>query len=156
MRNKEDIVPAKSKKNLLFGGLIILLLASMGAAAFLYTQVVELKQDPQRRLQQEAEDLIERVGRLVVLPVGERPTIATVSDIEQVKDRPFFANAKNGDKVLIYTNARKAILYDPVNDKIVEIAPVNIGTAPPPGTEAGPEEGPEAGPEAGPEETPGE
>ena len=156
MRNKEDIVPAKSKKNLLVGGLIVLLLASMGAAAFLYAQVVELKQDPQRRLQQEAEDLIERVGRLVVLPEGERPTIATVSDIEQVKDRPFFANAKNGDKVLIYTNARKAILYDPVND-IVEIAPVNIGTAtPPPGTETIPEEVPEEVPEEGPEETPEE
>ena len=40
----------------------------------------------------------------------------------------FFSKAKVGDKVIIYTNARKAILYDPVAGKIVEVAPVNIGT----------------------------
>jgi len=147
MKNIETISPLRGKKNLVFGLVIILLVASMGTAAFLYAQVVELKQDPQKRLQQEAEGLIERVGRLVVLPEEERPTIATVSDVEQIKDQPFFANAKNGDKVLIYTNARKAILYDPVNDKIVEIAPLNIGTPEPPGTETSPEEGPEGTPE---------
>ncbi|MEK7084254.1 MAG: hypothetical protein AAB932_03410 [Patescibacteria group bacterium] len=29
-------------------------------------------------------------------------------------------------KVLIYTNAKKVILYDPVNNKIVEVAPLSI------------------------------
>ena len=36
-------------------------------------------------------------------------------------------NAKVGFKVLIYTQAKKAILYDPGANKIVEVAPVNIG-----------------------------
>jgi hypothetical protein len=53
--------------------------------------------------------------------------VATVSDPEILKNKNFFIDAKKGDKVLIYYSARKAILYDPVVKKIVNIAPVNIG-----------------------------
>lgn len=48
-------------------------------------------------------------------------------DPEKLRDQPFFANAQRGDKVLIYANAKKAILYNPPSNKIIEVAPVNIG-----------------------------
>jgi hypothetical protein len=70
--------------------------------------------------------LIEKVGKLIQLPEGEDPTIATISDIEKLRSQPFFARAKNGDKVVIYTTAKKAILYDPVANKIIDVAPINI------------------------------
>lgn len=98
-------------------------------AQSLQQQLAELKQDPQKVAQQETQALLDRVGNLIVLPEGETPTIATVSDPEKLKNQPFFAKAKVGDKVLIYTNARKAILYDPVADRILEVAPINIGPA---------------------------
>jgi len=129
---------ANSKKNIyciVIGVLIILFLAAAGAAVYFYKQATyfakqfnELKLNPQKFIQEETQNLIERVGKLVVLPEGEQPTIATVNDPELLKNQPFFANAKKGDKVLIYTNAKKAILYDPVNNKIIEIAPINIGS----------------------------
>ncbi len=68
------------------------------------------------------------MGRLITLPEGEEPTVATITDIEKLKDQTFFQKAKNGDKVIIYTNAKKAILYDPIARKIIDVAPVNIGT----------------------------
>ena len=55
----------------------------------------------------------------------ETPTIATVSDPEALKNQAFFVDAKKGYKVLIYSNAKKAFLYDPSADKIVNIAPLN-------------------------------
>jgi hypothetical protein len=67
------------------------------------------------------------VGLLIVLPKNETPTIATVSDPSVLKNQAFFVDAKKGDKVLIYTNAKKAILYDPVIKKIINVAPVNTG-----------------------------
>lgn len=82
----------------------------------------------QKQTQDEIKKLVAEVGKLIELPQGETPTIATVTDISKLKDQPFFAKAKNGDKVLIYANARKAILYDPQAKKIVDIAPINIGS----------------------------
>lgn len=96
------------------------------SAALFFLKPYIFKKESQNA-EQEAKDLIEKVSKLVVLPQDETPTIATVSDVEKLKDQPFFANAKNGYKVLIYTNAKKAILYDPFENKIVEIAPVNLG-----------------------------
>jgi hypothetical protein len=68
---------------------------------------------------------------LIVLPTGEQPTIATVSDINKLRSQSFFTHARNGDKVLIYTKAQEAILYDPYANKIVEVGPVNMTQATP-------------------------
>lgn len=71
---------------------------------------------------------MEEVGKLIDLPTGEEPTLATVTGIEKLRSQPFFQRAKNGDKVLIYAQARKAYLYDPVAKKILDVAPINPGT----------------------------
>ena len=68
---------------------------------------------------------IEMVSKLVLLPEGETPTVATVSDITKLKTEPFFAKAENGDRVLIYKNAKKAILFRPSLGKVIEIGPVS-------------------------------
>jgi hypothetical protein len=68
--------------------------------------------------------LIAKVSRHVLLPEGEIPTVLTVTDKEKSTSKQFFANAKNGDKVLVYMIAKKAFLYDTVSDRILEIGPV--------------------------------
>lgn len=73
----------------------------------------------------EVSEVVQEVGRLMVLP-NETPTLATVSDQTKLANQPFFAHAQNGDKVLIYTQAKKAILYRPSIDKIIEVAPIVI------------------------------
>ena len=98
-------------------------------AGYFYNQVRILKQNPQVAAQQEANDLVAKVGNLIVLPAGETPTIATVSDPTALKDQPFFALAQKGDKVLIYAQdkAPEAILYSITLNKILAVAPLNIG-----------------------------
>ena len=118
---------------------LMLFVVAVVFAVYSYTQLAELRGDPQRVAEKEVEELVNRVGKLIVLPEGEQPTVATVSDVESLREQPFFAQAKNGDKVLIYTNARKVILYDPVKNKIVEVAPLNIGETVPEESEEQPE-----------------
>lgn len=102
-------------------------LGGLGTAYYYYQQLTEFRLNPQKAAQEETQTLVERVSKLLVLPADEQPTVATVVDPDRLKSQPFFANAKRGDKVLIYTNARKAILYNPVTAKIIEVAPINIG-----------------------------
>lgn len=92
-----------------------------------YQKSQALLKNPTQAAEEEIKVLMAKVGRLVELPSGEEPTVATVSDKEKLKDQPFFTKSENGDKVLIYTNAKKAVLYRPATNKVIDIAPINIG-----------------------------
>jgi hypothetical protein len=104
---------------------LILGLASGGAYFFLKYQsqknMVAGAQDTQ-----ELDKVVEKVGKLIELPQKEQAALATVSDITKLKDQPFFINARNGDKVLIYEQSKKAILYRPESNKVIEVGPINI------------------------------
>lgn len=133
---------SESRKSFGFGGkslmltgvFVFVLVAALGAAMYYfmqYQQSQQLLKSPTQNAEQEVKATIEEVGRLIVLPEDERPKVATVSDVNKLKSQPFFANAKNGDRVLIYTKAQKAILYDPIQKKIVEVGPINLSETSP-------------------------
>ena len=61
--------------------------------------------------QNEINNVLAQVGSLMVLPEGEQPAVATVVDLAKLEGKPFFKNAQLGDKVIIYSQAGKAILY---------------------------------------------
>ncbi len=115
---------------------IILALVVIAAGVFAYQQsqsvkvaqqqLEELKKNPQQATEAETKTLLDNVAKLIDGLPAEQPTIATVTDLAPLKDQPFFANAQVGDKVLIYSQAKKAILYRPSTNKIVEIAPVDL------------------------------
>lgn len=75
----------------------------------------------------ELPDVIDKVNKLIQLPIGEEPTLATVSDMNKLRDQVFFTNAENGDKVLIYNKARKAYLYRPSQNRLIDVTTVSIG-----------------------------
>lgn len=113
-----------------------MVILAIAAAGYYYQQyqgsqaeLESIKSDPKKIARLEAKELVARVGQLVVLPTGEEPTIATVTDVSKLKNQPFFARAANGDKVLIYTQAKRAYLYRPGTNKVIEIAPINIGNS---------------------------
>ena len=66
------------------------------------------------------------MGKLIELPKNEKPTVATVLDKTKLVDQPVFANAENGDKVLIYQGGQYALLYRPSTNKIISIGALNI------------------------------
>lgn len=124
-----DGVNIQIKKLILPLGIVAGLLLAAVPALFFYQKYRESQAvlaDPSLATKQQVDALVKKVGRLIELPANETPTVATVKDIEQLKSQSFFANAKNGDSVLIYTQAKKAILYRSSIDKVIDVAPVNI------------------------------
>lgn len=120
-----------SKKILIPIAAILIIAAASTPSYYFYNQYQksqELLKNPTEAAKEEVRALVAKVGQLLELPQGEEPTVATVSDKEKLKDQAFFARAENGDKVLIYTNAKKAILYRPSTNKVIDVAPINIGS----------------------------
>lgn len=115
-----------SKKNSfkIYSILIGLLMVFVGLSFYFYKKTEALKANPDTIAKEEALELTKKVSKLILLP-KELPTVATVSDPEKLKDQPFFAKAKVGDKVLLFPQAKKAYLYDPVAHKVLEVAPIN-------------------------------
>lgn len=66
--------------------------------------------------------LVEQVSKLIELPENQTPILGTVNDKEKIKNQPFFARAENGDKILIFSESGKVILYRPSKNKIVEVS----------------------------------
>jgi len=107
--------------------LIVLILAA--TAGYFYwqnRQNIQKINNPNQASEEEATALANKISKLMDLPKDEKPTVISVVDKEKVKAQPFFQNAENGDKVLVYTAAKKAILYRPLTGKIVEVGPVDI------------------------------
>lgn len=133
---KRNLTQAEKTTNLLgfaSRSLIILIafgcifVGAVGIAIYFYVQYQQTQSQLNKTSQSsEQAALITEVGKLIVLPTGEQPTIATVSDIAKLRSQSFFSHAQNGDKVLIYTKAQKAILYDPFANKIVEVGPISL------------------------------
>lgn len=102
----------------------VALLIAVLSAFFFYSQYrksLAVKNIPAA----EIETTAAAVARLIELP-EEAPTLATVSDVDKLKDQDFFRRAQNGDKVLIFKNAKKAILYRPFTNKIIEVGPIKV------------------------------
>ncbi len=111
---------------------ILALVAGAGYYAHKYNQAkkdVTRLSNPQEAARAGVAQITKAVSKLVELPANETPTLATVTDAAKLKSQAFFAKAQNADKVLIYTQAKEAILYRPSTNKIIEIAPVNIGNS---------------------------
>jgi hypothetical protein len=111
--------------------ILALVIGLAGTTYYFYQKSKHSTLDQQTQSSAETDALIKAVGKIVLLPENETPTIATVSDPSKLKDQAFFTNAQQGDKVLIYTNAKEAILYRPSIDKVVTISPINIDTGVP-------------------------
>ncbi|OGE09991.1 hypothetical protein A3A60_03905 [Candidatus Curtissbacteria bacterium RIFCSPLOWO2_01_FULL_42_26] len=92
-------------------------------------ELKSFKTSPEQAASKEVDKLVSDVSKLMDLPSDEKPTIATVRDPQKVKDQPFFEKAQENDKVLIYNNAKLAILYRPQTNKILNVAPINIGAS---------------------------
>lgn len=97
----------------------VILLLAVGSAGYFYYQYQAIS----KKGVSEVKQLVETISQFMELP-EETPTLATVTDKTRLEKQLFFQKAQNGDKVLIFPQAQKAILYRPSTQKIIEVASV--------------------------------
>lgn len=117
--------PTMTKQKFLNMIMFFALVVAISLGGYFYYKLHNLQKNTQEGVKKETKDLLGKVARLYLIPTGEEPTIATVSDPVKLKDQSFFSSSQKDDKVLIFTEAGKAVLYRPSIDKIIEVAPIN-------------------------------
>jgi hypothetical protein len=65
------------------------------------------------------------VSELAIVP-DETPIVTTVTDPAKLADTPLAGEAKIGDKVLFYQEAKRAILYRPSENRIVDMVRLKV------------------------------
>jgi len=122
----------KNKKTLIA---VIAVLLIIPAAVGIVSRL-QVKNEPSVLAANDVNGLIEEVGKFMTLP-NETPTVATVSDVSKLANQEFFSEAENGDKVIIFPKAQKAILYRPSSKKIIEVAFYDASVVSPAATQEG-------------------
>lgn len=74
--------------------------------------------------QKELAQVKSKVGKLMLLPSDEEPTLAQVKDRRQLKDPYLVEKAVDGDQILIYTKNGIVIIYRPSLNKIAAVGSV--------------------------------
>lgn len=69
----------------------------------------------------EVKRILDMLARHIVLPDDEEPTVATIVNVDMLRERhPFYAKAKNGDRLIVYSGW--AVIFAPERDIIVGLA----------------------------------
>lgn len=133
LKPKRTLPHKKKLFAMLLGAVILSLIASSTWSYYNYRQIkqevlrLSSVEGQQELAQKEVDDLLGNLSKLIILPDGEDPTVATVTDVEALKEnQPFFEKAENGDKLVVYTNAKKAIIYSPTRNVIVNVGALLI------------------------------
>jgi hypothetical protein len=96
----------------------------------LYKQVQDLRSNPDQVVVEKANQLKDKVSKIIQLP-DETPTIAEVKteDLDKLKTQEFFRDIKNGDKILIFSKAQKAVVYRESENRVINSGPIVINTS---------------------------
>lgn len=113
------LIPSKiSKLQIITFLLVVALIAS---STYFY---LKYKNEQAKNPTRETIETVSAVSKLIELPQNEEPSIATVTEKDKLAEQEFFIDSENGDKVLIYPKASKAILFRPSTNKIINVTSI--------------------------------
>ena len=137
----QDITPNPESTNSKVGianlvfAIVIIGLAFVGGKLFLDNlPATEATSESNTQAEQQAESgedarevgatIGEKVAQLILVNEDEVPTVATIVNVNdlQVDNPGFYGAAKNGDKLVVYSD--KALIYREEENKIINVLPV--------------------------------
>ena len=100
------------------------------------SELEQIKSSTEQSGQEAADQVLTKVRALIDVPTDPKPTVATISDVEKLKEaNEFFKTAENGDYLILTAN--RAVIYDPDRNIVLDVAPFQIragSTSPSPAT----------------------
>ena len=115
--------PTKKIRRFLKITSLVLVVLVVILAGTLFTTKINKKEDLNSAIVIKA-----KISKHLVLPKNEEPALATITDTTKLTT-PFLKKSTDGDKLLIYQDAKKVIIYRPSIDRIIDVGPVSIAPA---------------------------
>lgn len=97
---------------------ILIAVAALAVAAVSYASYRYFTSEDVQQAQYSRE-LIEKVSVQTDIPKNELPAVATISQSAVLKKQPFFVNAQDGDLLLLFRSANKAVLYREQTNQVI-------------------------------------
>ncbi|MFH0830712.1 MAG: hypothetical protein V1895_01475 [Parcubacteria group bacterium] len=123
-----------TKKNIIVAAIVVLLAAAIG---YLLWQNYQLRspEGQQRATERANQSLIQEVSSKILLPSDQTPTIATITNVDELRkvNENFYKEAQNGDQILFYST--RAVIYRKGDGKIINVAPVTLNPSDQKGTD---------------------
>lgn len=129
----------RTKSSSLVAALVVLLVVIAAIAGWFYWKYTETQkilggagteasqEEIQKEIEKEVKEVTSAVSKIMLLP-DETPQIATVVDPKVlIEQQSFYEGVEKGDKVLFYAEAKRAIIYSPSRNLIVNAGPVYFG-----------------------------
>lgn len=102
---------------------LVILVIIVGLVVLAYTRFGGVS--PEVQAQKELAAAVAAVGELMILPEGDEPVLATVTDAEALTaQQAFFSGSVNGDQLLLFPRSLKAVIYSPSRNKIINAGPI--------------------------------
>lgn len=124
MKKYLPLLQQVNKKYIIIGGGIVVCIIAIIIATSLSSHNKQSAESPTPTPTPPPHVFIDAVQKQIPLPKNEEPMIATVDDKTKLQEQEFFQQAENGDKVLMYKQAKKAFLYRPSTDTVIAEAPL--------------------------------
>lgn len=118
----KSLVATKRRK---IAVLVVFVLLIGASGAYEYYEY-QLSQNPAVIYAKKVESMTSLVSNQMTVPQDEQPVIATVSNSKKLPKEPFFENAQDGDKILLYKKHKEAILFRPSTGKVITFATLDF------------------------------
>lgn len=117
----------KNRRKIILGILVLIIVIFLISFVKTQRELTKLRTSAgqQEIVREEIEKIVEQVKKHILIPEGEVPTMATVVNAQElIAEQPFYSGAQDGDKVLLYLEIQRAIIYSPERDIIVNVGPL--------------------------------
>jgi uncharacterized membrane protein len=114
-------------KNLIIGAVVLVVVLVGGYYGWNSYQAMQNSPEAQAaKLEEQKNAIINKIKALTVLP-EEEPVLFTVNDANLLKSQQaFFKDAENGDVLLVFQTAGKALIYRESTGQIINAGPVSF------------------------------
>ncbi len=104
--------------------LIVIVILVLGYA--LYKKFYNPKSDNNQLTDKQVASLVKKVSKLIAVP-DEKPVVATILKADElIAEQKFYLGSQNGDYLIVFPTAQKALIYREKENKLINVGPIIV------------------------------